>query len=304
LVFFYFISETLRTFLRHLNEYHPDIRFTNEIEENQSISFLDLRIHRNEGKIEYDIFRKPTTTKRVITNNSLHAPQHKMSVFHSLIHRLYTVPLNQERFQSEKEYILSVADMNGYKRQHIEHLMNRKQWKLKKQSCTTFAEQNQQKTNGILALTFHPIYNNNIRKVLMDNNIKVVNKPNTRLGEFLGSTKDKINDLEKSGIYKVTCNDCDKFYIGQTIFSCMKRYKQHASKFKHKHYDQSAVALHMYENGHNIDDNNVHLVQHVSNRRLLDITETIHIHTADEELLMNREPGPLHLSRLIKHTRL
>ena len=82
----------------------------------------------------------------------------------------------------------------------------------------------------------------------------------------------------------------------------MKRYKQQESKYRNKYYEQSAVALHMYETGHSINDTNAHLLQNVVDRRYLDIIETMQIYTADETLLMNREPGPLHMSKLIKHT--
>ena len=52
----------------------------------------------------------------------------------------------------------------------------------------------------------------------------------------------------------------------------------------------------------NINDTNVHLLQNVVDWMYLDIIETMQIYTADENLLRNREPGPLHMSKLIKHT--
>ena len=105
----------LRIFLKMLNEHHPSIKFTFEEEQNGRLPFLDLLVIRNaENVIELDIYRKQTSTERFITSNSMQAQQHKMAAFNSMIHRLVTLPLTEERFRREKSTIIDIARKNGY----------------------------------------------------------------------------------------------------------------------------------------------------------------------------------------------
>ena len=80
----------LRSLLRMLNDFQPNIKFKYEEEQNESLPFLELLIIREGNKTE---FKKSTNTKRLITNDSQHLPKHKQFVFQNLVHRLYNVPL-------------------------------------------------------------------------------------------------------------------------------------------------------------------------------------------------------------------
>ena len=47
-------------------------------------------------------------------------------------------------------------------------------------------------------------------------NIKTAFKNNNSLGKHLKNNKSKKNKGCKSGVFKLTCNDCPKTYIGQS----------------------------------------------------------------------------------------
>ena len=104
--------------------------------------------------------------------------------------------------------------------------------------------------------------------------------------------KDKLNDQEKSGIYEIWCEDCDMVYIGQSCRSIKVRFEEHISKFRRKHFDTSANAAHMFHNKHDITIINLKLLENVRHHRGLDFLDTVHINSADPDLLLNGEGGP------------
>ena len=93
-----------KDFLIYLNSISNKIKFTIETNTNE-ISFLDLKISKEENKHKFKIHRKPTQTDLIIPKNSNHPWQHKMSSFYSLINRLLNVPMNENDYKDEKRII-------------------------------------------------------------------------------------------------------------------------------------------------------------------------------------------------------
>ena len=50
-----------------MNSKHRNIKFTVELEENNSLSFLDIKIFRDSGKCQTSVYRKPVFSG-VLTN--------------------------------------------------------------------------------------------------------------------------------------------------------------------------------------------------------------------------------------------
>lgn len=85
----------LKNFTDFLNSIHANIQFTVEKEnENRTLNFLDLSITLVNDRHAFDIYRKPTHTDTVIHNSSQHPPSHKHAAFHSMVHRLFSIPLS------------------------------------------------------------------------------------------------------------------------------------------------------------------------------------------------------------------
>ena len=53
-------KDHVEKFRNYLNKQHKNIKFTSEIEENGSLSFLDRKISRENNKFVTSVFRKPT----------------------------------------------------------------------------------------------------------------------------------------------------------------------------------------------------------------------------------------------------
>ena len=109
--------------LEKLNEMSPTIKFTFVLEYEEKIPFLDLLIYRNNGLIEFDIYRKPQQIQRYIPASSNHPESHKKAAFESMVYRLLHTPLSDSRSMKEIVYIKETAVINGYKATMIDDLI-------------------------------------------------------------------------------------------------------------------------------------------------------------------------------------
>ena len=116
----------LDTFFNGVNKLHPNIKFTMEMEQNNSINFLDLTITKSNNKLEFSIFHKPTQTDMVIHNSSIHPYSHKLAAFRCYIHRLINTSMSQVSFKTELNLIKQIAVNNGYKSEIIDQLLETK----------------------------------------------------------------------------------------------------------------------------------------------------------------------------------
>ena len=93
---------SLDEFFYHLNNQHASIKFTMEIEENNSISFLDVLITKNgDGSLAHQVYRKPTHTGTYLHANSHHFPSQKLGVINNLITRALRI---SDKEHVEKKY--------------------------------------------------------------------------------------------------------------------------------------------------------------------------------------------------------
>ena len=77
---------------------------------------------------------------------------------------------------------------------------------------------------------------------------------------------------KKSGIYKTSCADCNKIYIGKTKRNLGTRKKEHFRNIKFKQIDKSAVAAHYWDENHEINQD-IKLVKSVNTPSELGIWE-------------------------------
>jgi hypothetical protein len=79
-------KEELHDFLNHLNNIHPNIKFTMEVEQSQLLPFLDVLVSRRpDGSLGHRVYRKPMHTDLYLHAKSAHHPAQKKGVLTSLI---------------------------------------------------------------------------------------------------------------------------------------------------------------------------------------------------------------------------
>ena len=83
----------------------------------------------------------------------------------------------------------------------------------------------------------------------------VCNYPST-IGKFLIKNSPKVEG--SSGVYYITCNDCSEVYIGETGHSVHQRQLEHKRSVRNGDTN-NALFVHVSENNHTINWNNVQL---------------------------------------------
>jgi len=71
-----------------MNNIHKHLEFKLSEEENNTINYLDLSIHRNTNSIDTGIYRKPTHTHVTIQFSSNHTLEHKQAAFNFYINTM------------------------------------------------------------------------------------------------------------------------------------------------------------------------------------------------------------------------
>lgn len=251
--------------LTWLNTVKPTIKFTKEEEENGKIPFLDVMVINNMPDIEFDVYRKPTYTNRLITSDSFHNFKHKMAAFHSMAHRMVSMPLNDVRYETENRRIMDIGKINGYSSTTINNIINKHEIKKRLRDASTLLDTTKEEIERVV-LPYAHTTTNSLSKVYRRNDMQAVNQNIYPMQKLLGTAKDKIPKLQKSGVYSIDCQqNCDFKYYGVSERNATVRYLEH-EKCYFKKDKRSAVARHLIDNKHVTDLSNVKLVQPVSGR--------------------------------------
>ena len=284
----------VRQVLKHINETKwKSLKFTMELEENGQIPFLDLLIQRKNDRIELGIYHKPTATKRYITSDSAHPMVHKKAAFNSMVHRLINIPLTNENFKVELQYIYETANTNGYQKSMVDQMVKKfKKDKLKRERTTLTPIQEIERKHWIVLPYSKEILK--LSNALRSLGYKTVFQSGKNMQQYLGTTKDKILSNELSGVYQITCPTCNQFYIGQTSRQFITRFKEHQHDCNKPNLfvGSSAVAEHSQNFKHKFDIvSNAKILQVVNSKQNIDAFESYHIHKLSPQ--MNKDTGPL-----------
>lgn len=250
-------------------------------------------VTRVETSLDFSIYRKPTFCERLIPADSYHHRRHKMAAFHAMIHRLLKIPMSSTNYEKELAYIHHLARVNGYDNKEISNIVKKHLEKQRLSNMSTFFNvPKDEKTSRRIGLPYYPTVTKALAPVFRKHDLEIVPKSGNTLRSILGSNKDSIPMLKRSGIYEVSCqSDCDALYYGKTIRNIEKRFYEHMYQFKNGNSEKSSVAKHLIENGHKIDISNIKLVQEVNENRHIEIFETIHIRKNKHKNLMNGDMG-------------
>jgi len=184
----------------------------------------------------FTVYRKPTHSDRYLNYHSFHTHSHNIPVIDSLVTRALSV-CSKNNLETELNYIISKLILNDYPK----HLIQ-KRIKILKEKPQKIEEE----TRLVL-----PYMGNLTYQIARTIKSKIPTSfgylTGRKISEIL--VKNHKDTIKKSecGIYKLTCNECNACYIGETKRDFKTRLKEHEADIRHNRILTSAVALHYTE---------------------------------------------------------
>ena len=112
-------KDHVEKFRNCLNKQYKNIKVTSEIGENSSLSFLDIKISRENNKFVTSVYCKPTFSG-VFTNF-----ESFIFLKVNLLHRSFRLCSNYERFSREIETLKSILKRNSYPHNLVNHCIKK-----------------------------------------------------------------------------------------------------------------------------------------------------------------------------------
>ena len=266
-------------FTDYLNSCDSHIKFTREVETDEKLPFLDTCVHRGEhGRLFTDIYRKPTHTDQYLDFTSDHPLSTKIGVARTLMARADKLCTTETDKIKEKKHVRDALRRCGYPG-----------WVIRKAETAVPSRQDTGAVKGFATLPYVRGTSEAVGRILNKANIRVAYKPVKKIKDAIVHPKDPLKKEDRAGVvYRVSCDECDASYIGQTGRKLGDRLVEHRNSTSRRP-ESSAVGLHSAETGHQIQWENVEILGRDAweNRRL--IREAIHIKRDDP--LLNRDRG-------------
>ena len=246
---------TIDEIISVLNNFHPNIKFTHEMEHQQQIAFLDVLLKKQQdGTLQTSVYRKPTNNSIYIHWQSYAPKQWKIGTLSGIVRRAHEICSTEELLKEEIRHIKRVfTETNGYPPNLVKSLIK----KASESSKKRFTNQDDPGSSDddpipktlLLKVPYAGKTGDNLVKSLQ-NTLKA-NLPQkiecriVQTGTKLSSRfniKDKTDDKHLSNfIYRHKCRNkkCKDDYIGETGRRKTVRTGEHGGKdaeswvFKH-----------------------------------------------------------------------
>src|SRR5436190_1276689 len=227
----------------------------------------------------------------VIHKNSSHPRNQKMAAFRSMFYRLEKIPMEVQDYQNELNIINFIGHKNGYSKTEIEKVHSRVKYRI-----TNGKGQQLDENRTYASVEYHSKIGNIFQNTLKRFNCTVSFKTNNTLGSKVTRDENKDSDpYSTSGVYKITCNECDCRYIGQTGREFKTRFKEHIRALRSPETD-SKFAEHLIESNHTYTGikENMSIIKKCKKGKRLNRLEELEIYREykeNEALLLNEKVG-------------
>jgi hypothetical protein len=121
-----------------------------------------------------------------------------------------------------------------------------------------------------IAVSYFPSTMDKLRTIFKKHQIQFILKSDRKLKFQLPSTKDKTAEINKSGIYQISCGtkNCNQKYIRQTVRKLNTHFVEPITAFKNNNPYQCSIDFHMLKTKITQNRNNFHTHTHIQHQQL------------------------------------
>jgi hypothetical protein len=199
--------------------------------------------------LSYSVFRKPTNSNAFIHFFSFHDLNVKISVIQGFFLRAYRV-CSKEFLEEEIDFIYSVFKNLAYPK----YLVDLSLKKAKKTFLGNVSKPKFDAKNKLIVPYLPSLVNK--RGFMKKFNSDFIFTYKNKLCNVLISNGPK---RDKTGVYQIPCNTCDRFYIGETGRELNTRLKEHQRDFINRK-PESAIFNHYADTGHKMNFNDANVI--------------------------------------------
>ena len=270
-------------FLNYLNNRHPNIKFTSDMEETNKLPFLDILIIKENNQFQTTVFHKKTFTGLYTKWDSFIPRKYKVNLINTLLDRFWKICSNDNLFNQEVTNLKQLLIRNGYPNGIINY--NIKNFIKRKNTTNSTTVEGPEKLTISLILPYVGYQSDVLKKKLCSFlskfyggvKVNVIFRNRFNLATNF-KFKDRINPANKSClVYQYLCSDCNEKYIGKTVRCLRERKKEHFNALT-KSYVKSSIANHIHMTNHSTSfDNNFKIIDYANNNFELTIKEAFNI---------------------------
>ena len=260
-------SET-NIILKTLNEYHTKLNFTLEMENENMIPFLDVKLIRQNNRIIFNWYTKPMSSGRIINFMSTQPMKYKVNTAKNLIDKV--IDISDTNFHNENiKIIREILEMNNFPNKIITDLIDNKLHQKQNKNNKNNITKSKPGNPKYFSLTFIPLLTDNLslnQTIEIDREKTIfAHKPNSTLHTIFTNTKPPIKISEQHDVvYEIPCKGnsnetCQQIYIGTTKRALGVRLSEHEADIRKKK-TATAISQHMLDHQHNADFENVKIL--------------------------------------------
>ena len=280
--------DSIDSIVHIFNSFHDRIKFTFEIEKNRQINFLDLKICVERDLLILDWYHKDTFSGRYLSFFSNHPICHKIGSVYSMVDR--ALLLSHPSFhQKNLTFCIDVLINNGYPIDFLfKHINNRIKHLLHTKLKPDFARVGNNepgKDSKFISVPYIKGLTEYVCKSFKNSSFSVGYKCLNRLNRLIKVQKDITPPIKSNNIvYKISCNDCNASYVGQTKRRLGTRVGEHINNIKQHNSKLSVISQHRIEKSHQFKWDDVEILDTESNYHKRLISEMIYIKTQENSL--------------------
>jgi len=234
-----------------------------------TLNYLDTPIHRTPTKWKTSIYRKPTFTDTINPYTSNHPTQNKYAAIKFLYNRLNSCDLHREKYQPEENIIHNILYNNSFP--------------FKPQKPPYYKPKQQQISQSPIHRRTNFTYVGKettcITIIFRHADLRIGFRTGNTIHNLLVHKNQKPDKFSLSGVYKLTCPDFKKAYVGQTGRNFTTRYNEHKHAFRsNSHTSSFAQHLNEYAYLFGTINNTMQILQYHKKGAHLNTLEWYYIH--------------------------